>query len=93
MKEVIVMFKSLDSIPVLGWRDAHTLADEIIDVVIAVLQHEPSISPPRSFIEWSLVLANPRARVAELIAGKTKGFADLESVRNSLQTEWPDEYA
>ena len=68
--------RAIENIPALDQRDALALADEIIDDMIAVLQRDHSISS-RSFIEWSLVLANLRARIAERITNAIAGHVDL----------------
>jgi len=53
--------KALENIRALDRRNARALADEIVDDMIALLQRDRNISS-RSFTEWSLVLANLRAR-------------------------------
>ena len=82
--------RAIENIPALDQRDALALADEIIDDMIAVLQRDHSISS-RSFIEWSLVLANLRARIAERIANEIEGHVDLRTVLLEIEAaECPD---
>jgi hypothetical protein len=69
--------KVIKNIETLDQRDA--LADEIIDDTITVLQGDHNISS-RSFAQWSLILADLRARIAERIADEIVGCVDLQTV-------------
>jgi hypothetical protein len=83
--------KAIENIRALDQRDALALADEIVDDVIAALQRDRNISS-RSFTEWSLVLANLRARIAERIAGEIAGHVSLAAVLLELEAavDWQE---
>ena len=86
--------KAIENIRALDRRDALGLADEIIDDMIAVLQRDRNISS-RSFTEWSLMLANLRARIAERITNEIAGHVSLSTVLLEIEaaTDWCDERA
>ena len=82
--------RAVENIRALDRRDALALADEIIDDMISVLQRDRNISS-RSFSEWSLALADLRARIAEQIADEIEGHVDRGTVLLEIEAaEWPD---
>ena len=82
--------KALENIRALDRRDALALADEIVDDVIATLQCDRDVSS-RSSTEWSLGLANLRARIAERIGDEIEGHVDLATVLLEIEAaEFPD---
>jgi hypothetical protein len=83
-------YRAIENIRALDQRDALTLADTIVDDMVAVLQREHNILS-RSSAEWSLALANLRARIAERIAEEIEGHVDLRTVLLELEAaEFPD---
>ena len=84
------IYRAVENIRALDRRDALPLADEIINDTIAVLQRDRNISS-RSFSEWSLALADLRARIAEQIADEIEGHVDRGTVLLEIEAaEWPD---
>ncbi len=75
--------RAVENIAALNKRDAASLADRIIDGVIDALRRDPAI-PPRSFADWSLVLADLRPRVAEQIDDVIGGHVNREKVLTTL---------
>jgi hypothetical protein len=65
--------------------------DGIVDDVIAALQRDRNLSS-HSFTEWSLTLADLRARIAERIANEIEGHVDRETVLLELKavTGWKE---
>ena len=59
-------YEAVENIRALDRRDALALADEIVDDVIAALQRDRNLTP-HSFTEWSLTLADLRARGLPLV--------------------------
>jgi hypothetical protein len=84
-------YEAIENIRALDRRDARALADEIVDDTIAVLQRDCNI-PSRSFSEWSLALADLRARIAEQIAHEIEGHIDRETALLELKavTGWEE---
>jgi hypothetical protein len=87
------IYKAVENVATLSKRDALVLADEIIDDMIVTLQRDRTL-PARSFAQWSLTLADLRARVAERIAGEIEGHVDLGAVLLDIEAiagwEWSD---
>ena len=84
-------YEAVENIRALDRRDALALADEIVDDVIAALQRDRNLSP-HSFTEWSLTLADLRARIAERITNEIEGHVDRETVLLELKavTGWEE---
>jgi hypothetical protein len=70
----------------LGHADAAELADQAVDLVVDALRRDPSL-PARSFADWSLVLADVRKLVAELIQSRIDGYIRRDDVIAVLERE------
>jgi hypothetical protein len=71
---------------VLGQSDAAELADQSVDLVVDALRRDLSL-PARSFADWSLVLADVRKLVAELIQSRIDGYIRRDDVIAVLERE------
>jgi hypothetical protein len=63
--------------------DAEQLSQEIIDRTIDVLLHDPAL-PPRSFLIWSIKLANARQQIAEHLHPIVDNRIDRDDVLREL---------
>ena len=83
--------EAIEDIPALNQRDALTLADEIVDDMIAALKRDRETAF-RSFAQWELALANLRARIAERITNEIAGHVSLSAVLLEIEaaTDWQE---
>jgi hypothetical protein len=93
-----ILHSTIEHLPILDVIDAHQLADLAIDGVISELMRAPNTS--RSYLEWVLVLADVRARIAQQISRRTCGRVHIDDVLHAFEmtgimvtSEWEDDDA
>jgi hypothetical protein len=80
-----IIRSAIEDLPILDVIDAHELADAIVDKVISDLVRDPNNT--RSHREWSVALADTRARIVEQIHRRIYGHALIDDVLNTLVME------
>jgi hypothetical protein len=68
----------------LGKCDAEQLGDQILDHLVKVLQHDPAF-PGRSFLIWSVALADARQRIVEYVHDIIADHVARDDVLNELR--------